>query len=124
MTRGVDYPFQGQRVLLPGTDQVIGVLDGDTFHRAVLGSLHRFRGRPGPGWALDLVVFKALKGKAETIRVVDMETDVEYTVPYWRFENMGRKIQFGDYGEQLLLNLRYWETVQLKAPDEALKELL
>jgi hypothetical protein len=118
------YLHEGEKVYLPGTDQAVGVTEGGTFHRAVMGSLHRFRRRPGPGWALDLVVFQALKGEVETIRVVDMETDVEYTTPYWRFENMGRKIQFGDYGQQLLLNLRYWETVQLEAPDEALKELL
>ena len=124
MKKGDRYPHQGERVFLPGTDQAIGIIDGAMFHRAVLGSLHRFRRSPGPGWALDLVVFQELEGRVEHIRVVDMETDVEYVTPYWRFQNMGRKIQFGEYGVQLLLNLRYWVTTQLTAPDEALKELL
>ena len=124
MKEGDRYPHQGERVFLPGTDQAIGIIDGDTFHRAVIGSLHRLRSHPGPGWALDLVVFQELEGRVEHIRVVDMETDVEYMTPYWRFKNMGRKIHFGPYREQLVLNLRYWVTTQLKAPDEALKELL
>ena len=112
----------GDPVYLPnGT--CIGFIQEGVFNKAVMGSIHKLRRRPGPGWAIDQGVLDDLVGQADEIRIVDMETDVEYVADLDFFRRMARPIDFG-YGKQQCLNLRYWKTVQLSAPDEALKELI
>lgn len=88
-----------------GKKKCVGELEGSLFRKRVSKSKHFLR-RP-PAIAIDAAVWDDIKGKIETIEVIDADTGEVYRAQAVLFESAKVIINRG-YGVQYALPLEYW----------------
>ena len=95
----------------------VGVVEGQVFHKNVIGSKHMLR-RP-PAWAFDLETLdQAEQAGARWVRVRDAETGREYEAAIAYIRAKGFDVNRG-HGRQVALPLGEWK---LKAEGELVQE--
>jgi len=96
-----------QRLLLRVGERVIGVIDHRVLRKRVRASRHFLR-KPVPSIALDAHAFDTYRAQFDTIEVLDTETGTRYRLPAREFEKHRFSVEYGAYGKQYAVPLRYW----------------
>lgn len=84
----------------------IGAVDGTVFFKTVQGSAHFLR--TPPAICSDVsAIRQARAAGADTMVVLDTETNIEYRASFLRIEEKGFAFERG-HGEQIALAMKYW----------------
>jgi len=85
----------------------VGVVEGQVFHKNVIGSKHMLR-KP-PAWAFDISTLdQAEIAGARTVQIRDMESGREYVAPIATIRARGFLVTRG-HGRQVALGLGHWQ---------------
>lgn len=87
-------------------------LEGSTLYREARGSAHRLR-LAGGAWAFLASLIDQHLGEIERLQINDSESGIVYHVSIWDFMRHSFRQDLGS-GEQLILPLRFWLTLDTR----------
>ena len=88
--------------------KIVGYLEGNCFHKRVIGSKHKLR-KP-PAWCISKQAFcEEILPNTENIIIEDTESGLTYECLTKVFAEHAFEIQRGNFEPQLALGLRFWE---------------
>lgn len=89
----------------------IGHIKNGVFSAKRSKTLHFYRAENG--WSLDKKIFYWLRKEQglKEIQIYDKDSGIRYVTEADTFENYGIEIHYPGHGEQIVLPLAYWETL-------------
>jgi len=100
-------------IMVNGKVKMVGQALGNIFYKKVKKSKHLFR--IANAWGIDVAVFQqAQKDGCIKIMIYDEENDVTYTTTFELFSISGFKKDFGAFGAQIFLPLKYFNMINAK----------